>query len=180
MDSEDPVVDVAAIEQYLRGYAGRSKLRHTLGNTEEKLRILIALIVAADSRPEFDFMVGEEHLHDFALREASIIEEALVYGQKTNPSVCHLLNNLASFVVEYIDHRNNDHNQRLRAAYKRKGLHGMFKARTVADISANDHLCLLCCDAEPTNNYSNRCQHDPIGCPACLSKLDKCPVCMVC
>jgi len=177
MECDDPVVDEASIEQYIRGYAGRSKLRPTVANAVEKLRILIGLVTEADSRPECDFMVGEELLHDFALREASVIEEQLVYARENDPTVCNLLRYLATFTVEHMEHRNDDRNQRLRAEYKRNGLHGMFKVRTVEDI-ADDDLCLLCCDAAPSANYSSHCAHDPIGCAECLAKLDKCPVCL--
>lgn len=175
---EDPVVDAVEIEQYLRGYAGRSKLRPTLSNAEEKLRILIGMVTAADSRPDFDFLVGEEMLHDFVLREASVIEETLVLAQKSNPMVNHLLNYLGAFVIEHIDRRNNERNQRLRAAYKRNGLHGMFKTRTVEELTGKS-VCLICCDALPEFNFSSRCQHAPIGCVACLTKLEKCPVCRI-
>lgn len=176
MDPEvDYEVDTEAIEHRLRAYAGRCKLRFSVSNVEAMLRILIGLVAEADSRPDRDFMVGEELLHDFSLREASAIEETLVYKKINHFSLTHLLRSLEQFALEHIDHRNDDTNQRLRATYKRNGLHGMFKAKAVEDL---EPTCLMCCDAAPTANYSARCSHDFVGCPACLAKLAKCPVCM--
>lgn len=161
-------------------YLARRSLPYSVGNYEECFRILNVLITAANTQPDKEIVVNGEAVHDFVLREADLLQEELVYKGEQTEVLCRLVQMINEEIPEYIERVNSCKNIRLRAVYKRNGLHGMYKINVAPDVCSADTVCLICCDGVPSFNTTTRCIHDPILCAECRDKFDRCPVCMEC
>lgn len=174
----DEGITTCMYEWYTATYSLYKKKEFCVKKCEEQLRILNAMITAANTQPDKIVRIGDESIEAWVMREADEVQEALVYRHKSNETLIRLIDMLNETVPEYIDRINDVRNKRLRTLYQRNGLHGMYAVAQPITVVNTDPVCLLCCDQPPTQNVAKSCEHEIILCHECTKKLARCPVCM--
>lgn len=153
---------------------------------EDQGYMLLKLIVWAMSNFKcYGTMVTieDQPAYEFIHAALETLETECVYHKIDSDNVYTVLVSVANLLLEFHnDIQTKTHNEQLER-FRRLGLHGMHGnvARRSARLNAPvDHTdCVVCLDSDSSRdvNVSSDCQHDPMVCTTCVTKLDKCPVC---
>lgn len=114
------------------------------------------------------------------LEEVDYIEQFLIETGLITDQACGYAALVRIIHDNVHEQSRRDEDRRLRALFRRRGLHAMHATARVAPSPSTEpatDVCAVCYDAEKQVNVSGQCRHPPELCPRCARRLDRCPVC---